>query len=1130
MWSELIMPKPLALGAGLLALTTIAVFSASALAGSLPLDPKADPGAVVISGQARFTLLTPSMMRLEWSPESDFEDRASFAFINRRMPVPDYSTRHEEGWLVIETDELVLRYREGSGAFDAENLTIRLKSETTPVTWHAGMKDTGNLGGTVRTLDQVSGATPLEPGLVSRDGWVLVDDSQTLLFDDGTPPWATVREGVEAVDWYFLGYGHDYTRALKDYTLVTGSIPLPPHWSFGAWWSRYWAYTDEELKDLVRQYREHDVPLDVLVIDMDWHLEGWTGYTWNREYFPDPKGFLDWCHDQGLHVTLNLHPHDGVRSHEAAFPAFAKAMGLNPDSVDHIPFDIADPRYMDVYFRYLHHPLERQGIDFWWIDWQQGEASKIPGLDPLFWLNHLHWSDMERNPERKGLRPMILSRWGGPGTHRYQIGFSGDAHSVWASLAFQPYFTATAGNICYPYWSHDIGGHIYGPVEDELYARWIQFAALNPLLRTHSTKNPKAERRIWAFPPEIFATAREAFHLRYKLVPYIYMTARQTHDEALPLLRPLYYEWPELDEAYANPGEYLFGDRMLVAPVAEPRDRDSRCAVTEVWLPPGRWHHWFSGRVYAGPGKVTLMSPLSEIPLFVRAGAIIPMMPKSERIGDKPPVSIEFHVFPGDSGTLKFYEDDGISTGYEKGEFSIIQLESKRDGNSVRVTIGAVEGSFKGMRKKRDCRIILHDIWPVSSVLAGNNPLPELKAAGDKDGKGWWYDAGNFSVVVQLPGRRLKTATEINFELSPEDESSLRNGLRGRFSLLEELARSHGEPGREVTAGLQELREEIARNSTGESATTGNLPDGVDAKLASLTESLIEADAEPAKIRERVFRLFRLTKKLTVTWSGEDRFTATTAIRLLEPAEGISARITYDCPANMAVTREAEKKFLTVTASDPLNLNAAFRSDSVLQTTIIRSELTLRTPIGAIEMPIEQILLPSINSWWILGPFDNPFEIQLETIFPPELKIDFDGEYTGKGGKRIGWKKAVRELEPDTNLHEEFFLDFNELFGKTMNAVAYALTYIDSPEELDAILAIGSDDGVVIWLNDEEIHRYSVGRPYTPKEDHVELHLRKGRNKLLVKIGQGRGGWGFCAHLEDGDGNPLIVVSAGLRP
>ncbi|MGH9564166.1 MAG: TIM-barrel domain-containing protein, partial [Terracidiphilus sp.] len=283
----------------------------------LPDDPVADPKAVVTCGHARFTVLTPELIRMEWSADGKFEDHASLVFINRRLPVPRFEKRITTGasaTLTIKTDGLTLNYAPtGDGHFTHDNLSIAFDSDSKLALWRPGDSDTQNLMGTTRTLDGALGSKtqqPIEPGLVSRAGWTLVDDSTRPLFDstdfrfvngENSPwPWAMARPANEApgkyTDWYFFGYGHDYKQALGDFVKVAGRIPLPPRFAFGVWWSRYWAYSDQELDDLVQGFRENDTPLDVLVIDMDWHNTlgmhfnqndasghrlGWTGYTWN---------------------------------------------------------------------------------------------------------------------------------------------------------------------------------------------------------------------------------------------------------------------------------------------------------------------------------------------------------------------------------------------------------------------------------------------------------------------------------------------------------------------------------------------------------------------------------------------------------------------------------------------------------------------------------------------------------------------------------------------------------------------------------------------------------------------------------------------------------------------------------
>lgn len=781
-------------------LRTSATFNAAAA--------RADERAVVTvrsaDGAARFTVLTPGLVRLEWQPTGHgFEDRPSFAVIRRALPVPEFTVQRdvdgERGKVVITTSGLRILYRplvdRAGSRFSAKNLLIeRIEPDPAeaarwPFVWTPGTPGDGNLGGTVRTLDGVSGGTALPGGLLSREGWSLVDDSDTPVFEEITTydaenrAWPTARWHMQAehscvacgtvvkeagarhagvgaehpsekdeapasveqapapIDWYFFGHGRDYAAALNDFALVSGRIPVPPRYALGVWWSRYWAYSDAELKGLVGEFASHGVPLDVLVIDMDWHLDGWTGYSWNPEYFPEPEAFLDWCHEQNLRTTLNLHPADGVGKHERAFHEFARAMGKNTFSVYRVPFDCTDPKFVDLYFELLHHPLEQQGVDFWWMDWQQGTATTVPGLDPLPWLNHLHWADMEHGPRANEHRPLVFSRWGGLGNHRYQVGFSGDTYNDWASLAFQPRFTATAGNVGYAWWSHDIGGHQPGPVEPELYVRWIQFGITSPVLRTHASKNPQAERRIWAFPEAHFEAAREAFLLRMRLIPYLYSCAHQTHRTTLPLLRPLYLEWSMLDAAYEHPDEYLLGGALLCAPVLEPAEASTGVAETMVWLPPGHWAHWFSGRMYEGPGFVVCRSVLDEFPLFLRGGSAVPLAPAAMRSAEITGEQLTLRVArpgAGEHRVSELVEDDGVSPAYLRGAFGTTKfvVSSGGDGRTTMLEIGPTVGVHEGQPASRSWCVELLGAGEVIEVLVDGRALPMvsldvLSACGD---------------------------------------------------------------------------------------------------------------------------------------------------------------------------------------------------------------------------------------------------------------------------------------------------------------------------------------------------------------------------------------------------------------
>jgi Glycosyl hydrolases family 31/Domain of unknown function (DUF5110) len=743
-------------------------------------NPVADPNAIVTIGKARFSVLTPQLIRMEWAADGKFEDHASFVFINRRMPVPKFSHEITENGrkLTLKTDALTLTYTpSGDGRFTQNDLSITLMVDGKPVTWQPGAHDSQNLLGTTRTLDGALGDKTKEPignGFLSRTGWAVEDDSTRPLFDsadfrflegENSPwPWVIERPAGDRQDWYFFGYGHDYKKALGDYVRVAGRIPLPPRFAFGAWWSRYWAYSDQEIEEIIRGFRENDTPLDVFVIDMDWHINreqleamgekdqsgeslGWTGYTWNKLLFPDPAQFLTRLHADGLKTSLNMHPASGVQPWEEAYPAMARAMGIDPATKKYVPFDITDKKYATNYMNLLHHPLEKQGIDFWWLDWQQEPTTKLPGVNPTWWLNYVHFTDQQR----EGKRPLLFHRWGGLGNHRYQIGFSGDTVSVWDSLAFQPWFTATAANVGYAYWSHDIGGHMPGAVDPELYTRWVQFGAFSPILRTHTTKNPDSERRIWAYPEPFSSILRSAFQMRYALQPYLYTEARRTYDTGVAFFRPLYYDWPEANEAYSSKNEYIFGDQMLVAPVVAPAEKISGLALEHIWLPEGEWIEWPTGKRFAGPAKLDRNFSIEQTPVYLKAGAIVPMQPRMLYTGEKPVDPLIVNVWPlkpGTTSSYSVYEDSGVSVDYQRGVFARTPIHAKQTGDSLTVEIGPAEGSYPGMLKTRGYELRLPADWPPESVTVNGIAVHPSGPIGKG---GWSFEGNTLTTIIPVP-------------------------------------------------------------------------------------------------------------------------------------------------------------------------------------------------------------------------------------------------------------------------------------------------------------------------------------------------------------------------------------------
>jgi alpha-glucosidase (family GH31 glycosyl hydrolase) len=272
-------------------------------------DPVALPEAIVSAPKVRFTVLTERLLRLEYDPAEVFEDRPSQAFWRRRQPVPEYSVKQHSDRIEIETDYLLLRYLTSKDGFTPQTLSIRIKGSEN--TWHYGDNDALNLLGTARTLDNIDGALSLEPGLISRSGWSVYDDSRRLVFNqDG---WLEPRQAAPGyLDLYFFGYAGDYQACLREFREIAGPVPLLPRWALGNWWSRYWAYSADELLALMDEFKSRQTPLSVCIVDMDWHItetgnasSGWTGYTWNRELFPDPPAFIEELHKRGLRTALS---------------------------------------------------------------------------------------------------------------------------------------------------------------------------------------------------------------------------------------------------------------------------------------------------------------------------------------------------------------------------------------------------------------------------------------------------------------------------------------------------------------------------------------------------------------------------------------------------------------------------------------------------------------------------------------------------------------------------------------------------------------------------------------------------------------------------------------------------------
>ena len=757
---------------------------------ALPATALADTDGVVYRDKHhRFTVVAEGLVRMEYAPDGRFVDSPSFVGFERSYPEAEATVSNENGVIRIATPKMELSYRKSSGPFTTENLSIRSAEGMKTFEWTPGTEQKHNLLGTTRTLDQWDGSDimlkgddgkrhphprTLDKGLLARDGWTLIDDSRGFLLDsDPEIPWVKERKSRKgAQDWYFLAYGDDYEGALHDFTILSGPMSLPPRYAFGYWWSRWWAYSEHEFKQLIDNFEDYGIPLEVLVIDMDWHYTdaehgGWTGWTWNRRLFPEPQRFLNYLRDRNMKVTLNLHPASGVKKYEASYPDIAVENGINPATEADVPWVSSDRRFINSVFEHILNPMSREGVSFWWLDWQQDPYdAKVDSLSNTWWLNYVFFNKMKR--DQPDVRPMIYHRWGGLGNHRYQIGFSGDNYATWKSLDFLPYFTATAANVCYGFWCHDLGGHYMAQGDSttngELYARSMQFGAYSPMMRTHSNKNARLVKEPWNFDRSTLSVIRSAVQQRYRMVPYIYTMARKAHDTGVAICRPMYYSNPECEKAYTATGQYMFGDCMLVAPVTHAGT--DGFADIEVWLPEGQWYEKSSGTLLAGDSTYTRSFALDEVPVYVKAGSVVPVHARREstlRHNDNP---ICFEIYPGGNGSFTLYEDYGDDNNYDT-EYATTLVESTQCDSILTVVISPRKGSYREMPESRAFSLRI----PAT--------LPPLAVTVDGKACSYTYDPEELATEVELPV--LPCDSERRIELTFPGGATVADGTIGNM-------------------------------------------------------------------------------------------------------------------------------------------------------------------------------------------------------------------------------------------------------------------------------------------------------------------------------------------------------------
>jgi hypothetical protein len=638
------------------------------------------------------------------------------------------------------------------------------------------------LGGYRRGLDGVDRGATTTPGLLYQDGWSLLDDSPSAIFNPSTHS-VTPRPdhgGKAYQDGYVFGYGQDYTQGLQDLATLTGPPKLLPRWTYGVWYSEYYDRTAADFENvIVPKFRSEGVPLDVLVVDTDFKSPNqWNGWEIDPAKFPDPAAFFAWAHSQGLHDSLNIHP-----SILASDPQFAQAQATakgklqrgscSGGGADCYVFDFGDPDQLKAFLG-LHRTMEQQGTDFWWLDWCcDGSSSSAPGVTPDSWINQAYALDTDKLVGRgfafsRAYGSLQAGGYSGPvglptgpwADKRNTLHFTGDTTSDWATLQFEVGYTpgesAATGMASI---SHDIGGHTNGLQEpgsepgstklpDDLYARWVQFGTFQPIDRLHSNHS---DRLPWQYGTAAKDSAEKFLNLRENLVPYTYTLAHESNTTGVPIVRPLYLQYPDQQEAYAqDTAEYLYGPDVLVAPATTP----GSTATTSVWFPAGStWTDWFTGKTYQGGTTAQVTTDLNSMPVFIRSGGIV-----ATRTGNvtndvqNALTAATVTVAGGDHGSFSLYEDNGTSTDPDQSTTTAIRYT--KTGHGGQVIIDPVKGSFADQVDQRAWTVTFLDATAPANVSVNGHELPATS---------WHWDSTQRKLTVTAPAQSVHQLLKVSY-------------------------------------------------------------------------------------------------------------------------------------------------------------------------------------------------------------------------------------------------------------------------------------------------------------------------------------------------------------------------------
>ena len=591
----------------------------------------------------RITVLSEILLRLEYSENGEFLDEATEFARNRKFPIPKFTVQQDERFLVIETSYFRLEYAKekpftGTKFVPEANLKVLLTVEA------RNFKTIGY------SLDNQENININNKGLYSTDGFVSIDDSNSLIIKDDS----FYKRNEKSIDTYLFMYKRDFGLVLRDYFILTNKPCMIPRYMFGNIWNKDEYYTDQNLKDLINKFNKNDIPLNAIILGNNWHSKNNSvyGLSWNNDLFIDYNKFINYLKEKNIYLGVTINP-ILISKSENNINEFISSNNIDAVKED-IPLNIYNKSIMDNYFKVFLDPLVDNGVSSFLIDY-----NNINDLYSLRVLNYYH----SKYFKDKALKNSILSRNGLINTHTTNIVYTGKTLVSWNVLNKLPEYIISACNSGISFISTDIGGYYGGIEDDELYRRFIQFGTFSPILRLSSSSSHYYKREPWMWDMNTLNVSKYYLRLRSMLIPYLYTEAYNYSETGIPIIKPIYYNYPEVYDELEYRNEYFFGSSLFVSPITKQKDIVMNRTIQRIFFPSGIWYDFKTGIKYVGNKRYISFYKDEDYPVFATQGSIIPLATLNEDYlnSSKNPDGFEIHIFPGKSNTYIIYEDDGIT-------------------------------------------------------------------------------------------------------------------------------------------------------------------------------------------------------------------------------------------------------------------------------------------------------------------------------------------------------------------------------------------------------------------------------------------------------------------------------------